>query len=243
MSGLMNELRERGLELGAGSWELGAGRLRTDSRKVDKGDIFACIVGHVSDGHDFAQEAFDRGAELLIVERVLDIPVQQVLVSDARKATAVFAKYIYGNPTDKFTLIGVTGTNGKSTTTVLIEQLCGFLGYKTGLIGTLGYKIGDSFYPTERTTPDIIELNEIFVKMVEAKCDVVIMEVSSHALALERVYSLNYKIGVFTNLSQDHLDFHHTMDKYGEAKFKLFEMVEENKGLNIINTDDECGKR
>ena len=218
-----------------------SGKMKTDSKAVLKDDVFVCIKGFSVDGHIFAPEAYDNGAGLLIVNYTLDLPVLQVVVKDTRKATAVIAKILYDNPTGKFDLIGITGTNGKTTTSVILEQLYSKLGYKTGLIGTLGYKIGDKFYPSERTTPDIIELNEIFLKMVASSCKIVIMEVSSHALSLYRVYSLNFKIAVFTNLSQDHLDFHKDMEDYGNAKFTLFEMVQKNSGLSIVNIDDPFG--
>ena len=219
-----------------------SGNIKTNSKKVKEGDIFSCIKGFNVDGHAYANEVINKGAKILIVEEVLDQQITQILVSDTRKATAIIAKIMYDNPSEKFDLIGVTGTNGKTSTTMILEHLLQNIGYKTGLIGTLGYKIGDVFYPSEHTTPDIIELNEIFLKMSLDGCQIVIMEVSSHSLSLERVYGLNFKIGIFTNLSQDHLDFHQNMEEYGNAKLKLFKMVEANNGINIINTDDNFGK-
>ena len=219
------------------------GDIKTDSKNIKKGDIFACIKGLNVDGHSFASEVVKKGADILIVETIQDINITQILVNDTRKATAILARVLYDNPTTKFDLIGITGTNGKTSTTNILEQLFQKSGYKTGLIGTLGYKIGDEYFASERTTPDIVELNEIFVKMVKAECQIVFMEVSSHALALDRVYGLNFKIGIFTNLSQDHLDFHKDMEDYGKAKLKLFEMVEASKGLCIINTDDGFGEK
>ena len=218
------------------------GSIQTDSKKVQKGDIFVCIRGFNVDGHNFAKDVVSKGACILVVEELLDVPILQIQVKDTRKATAIIARLYYQNPTEKFYLIGVTGTNGKTTTTVILEQLFQGMGYKTGLIGTLGYKIDKEYFSSERTTPDIIELNEIFQKMVVAECKIVIMEVSSHSLALDRVYGLSFDIGIFTNLSPEHLDFHKDMQDYGNAKYKLFEMIENNKGVSIINVDDDFGK-
>ncbi|MCL2063670.1 MAG: UDP-N-acetylmuramoyl-L-alanyl-D-glutamate--2,6-diaminopimelate ligase [Candidatus Cloacimonetes bacterium] len=218
------------------------GTIKTDSKNIYIGDIFACIKGLNVDGHSFAENVTKHGASLLIVEAIQDLPIMQILVKDSRKATAIIARVLHDNPSEKFDLIGVTGTNGKTTTTVILEQLFQELGYKTGMIGTLGYKIGTEYFPSERTTPDIIELNEILSQMAKAECQIVIMEVSSHSLALDRVYGLKFKIGIFTNLSQDHLDFHKNMDDYGNAKNKLFKMVETSGGTSIINIDDNFGK-
>ena len=218
------------------------GKICTDTKVVQKNDIFVCIKGFNFDGHSFAQKAFEIGASLLIVEVFQPEKIPQIAVTDSRKATAIIARLFFDDPSSKFTLIGVTGTNGKTTTTHLIDQLLKKNNIKTGLIGTLGYKIGDNFYPSERTTPDIIELNEIFDKMVKNNCKIVIMEVSSHALALHRVFGLKFNIAIFTNLTQDHLDFHKTMENYGKAKEILFQMVEANNGTSIINMDDDFGK-
>ena len=228
-----------------------AGKICTDSKIVQDGDIFVCIKGFITDGHSYAPQAFEKGAKLLIVNDFLDLPINQIKVSESRKATAVIAKVLYDDPTAKFDLIGVTGTNGKTTTTYILEQLfkkqyeySRLPVFKTvGVIGTIGYKIGDDFYPSERTTPDIVELNEIFSKMIKAGCKIVIMEVSSHALALYRVYGLHFKYGIFTNLSQDHLDFHRNMLEYGNAKLTLFEMVQNNNGFSVVNIDDPFGHK
>jgi len=219
------------------------GQIQTDTRKVKAGDVFACIKGHNVDGHDLALNASEKGAILLIVEHRLRLPVPQIRVSDCRKATAILARLFYNDPTAKFDLIGVTGTNGKTTTTHILQKLFTSQNIKTGLIGTLGYKIGDEMHPLMHTTPDIIELNSIFAQMVEAACQVVVMEVSSHALALHRVYGLHFKQAVFTNLTQDHLDFHETMTDYFNAKMTLFRMVEAENGTSIINGDDEYGRK
>jgi len=220
-----------------------SGQIRTDTRRIKEGDVFACIPGFNVDGHDLAPAALGSGASLLIVEHFLEVPLPQVKVSDCRKATAILARLFYGDPTSRFELIGVTGTNGKTTTTYIIEKLLKELKIKTGLIGTLGYRIGERHYSLERTTPDILELNEIFVKMVEAGCKVVVMEVSSHSLALHRVYGLHFRQAIFTNLTQDHLDFHKDLHSYYTAKIKLFKMTEATAGLCIVNADDAHGRK
>ena len=220
-----------------------SGRIQTNSNQVEQGDIFACIKGYISDGHNFAAQTLVKGACLLIVDHKLSIPILQLVVTETRKATAIIARELFGHPTSKFDLIGVTGTNGKSTTSFILYQLFMELGCKTGLIGTLGYQIGRDYYPSDRTTPDILELNQIFSNMVSFGCEVVIMEVSSHAIALDRVYGLNFRVGVFTNLSHDHLDFHQTMEEYGQEKLKLFKMVEKANGVSIINLDDVWGRK
>jgi len=245
---ILNELRQENLYIDLSPpgdfLSLGIrGRIQTDTRKLQSGDIFACIVGFAVDGHDFAEKAMQMGASLLIVERFCQLTIPQIRVSDSRKATAIVARLCYDDPTKRFELIGVTGTNGKTTTTHIIEKLLNSLNIKTGLIGTLGYKIGDTHYPLQHTTPDIIELNEIFTQMVAADCKVVVMEVSSHALALHRVYGLHFRQAIFTNLSQDHLDFHSDMSDYFQAKMTLFYMTQAENGVCIVNADDEYGRK
>jgi murE/murF fusion protein len=219
------------------------GSVQTDTKKVITGDVFICIPGLKFDGHDFADEVKNKGAVLLIVERFLDVAIAQIQVKDSRKAVAILAKLFYHDPSKKFDLIGVTGTNGKTSTTIMLSQLLQKSGFKVGLIGTLGYQIGDNFYPLDRTTPDVIELHEIFKLMIEAGCEKVVMEVSSHALALHRVYGLTFQIAIFTNLTADHLDFHRDFEDYGNAKLMLFKMTEKQNNLCIINIDDKFGKQ
>jgi len=214
--------------------------LETDSRLVSENSIFVCINGFETDGHLFAEKAVEKGAKLLIVTRFIEIDCSQILVGNSRKSAAVLANLFFGNPTSKFTLIGVTGTNGKTTTTNIIAQILRKLGEKVGIIGTFGYTIENEFSPTERTTPDIIKLNQIFSEMIQKKIKFVIMEVSSHALALDRVFSLNFDGAIFTNLTQDHLDFHKNLDEYANEKFKLFSSGK--KLISVINTDDKYGK-
>ncbi len=214
----------------------------TDSRQVEQNDLFICIKGFSTDGHRYAPKAVAMGASILIVEERQELNIPQIVVYNARKAAALAAKIYFEDPTRQFHLIGATGTNGKTTITHLIRGLLDYAGYKTGLIGTLGYYIGSDYYPSERTTPDIMELNRIFADMVEEGVQCVVMEVSSHAIALDRIYGLNFDLAVFSNLTRDHLDFHETIDNYKRAKFTLFDYLTENDGVAIVNIDDQYGK-
>jgi len=213
--------------------------IQTDSRKIREGDVFVCIFGFIVDGHDYAQKAVDRSAKLLIVERELEIDIPQIVVSNARKATALLATLFFDDPTKKLKIIGITGTNGKTTIGSILEHILIDNGKKVGLIGTLGYSINGVIHKSERTTPDIIALNTIFCKMIDEDVEFVIMEVSSHALSLDRTFAIHFNTAVFTNLTQDHLDFHVTLNEYAKTKFKLFK----NADRAFINIDDEHGER
>lgn len=211
-----------------------------DSRKVEKGDLYICLVGLKSDGHDFAAQVEKAGAAAIVCERTLDgITIPQVVVESTRKAMSVIAANYYNNPADKLSVIGVTGTNGKTTVTNLVKEILDRAGHTTGLIGTAQNIIGDKAYEANMTTPDPMELQKLYADMVDAGCDSVIMEVSSHSLYLDKLYGINFKVGAFTNLTQDHLDFHKTMDAYFDAKCKLFD-ISENA---VVNSDDSYGKK
>ncbi|MBN1327429.1 MAG: UDP-N-acetylmuramoyl-L-alanyl-D-glutamate--2,6-diaminopimelate ligase, partial [Candidatus Cloacimonetes bacterium] len=186
--------------------------IQTDSRKVGQNSLFVCIRGYEYDGHDFAASVVASGASILIVEQYQDIDAIQILVKSSRKAAAVLISLHLGNPAARLKLIGITGTNGKTSICQIGEQLFRKLGVKTGTIGTLGYSINGVNFPTERTTPDIIDLHKIFARMADAGIEYVLMEVSSHSIYLDRIHGLEFKIAVFTNLTQDHLDFHHTLE-------------------------------
>ncbi len=218
------------------------GKPVTDSRQLSKDDVFICIKGFASDGHKFIDQARAKQVGLIIQEDDFTDKYAGIRVTNSRKAAALLAKLYYDNPTAKFTLIGITGTNGKTTTSLLIWQALTLLGKKTGWIGTLGYRTNAEIIPTNNTTPDIMELNGIFDQMVKAGCQYVVMEVSSHALALDRVYGLEFDLALFTNLSRDHLDFHRDMQDYFESKYILFEYTMQQNGISIINIDDEKGK-
>lgn len=204
------------------------------------GDVFVAVTGFKTDGHKYAKDAEQKGAVCVIAEHEvegLNIPV--IIVENTRVTLAQIAHYFYNNPTQNFKLIGVTGTNGKTTVTYLVKSILEAAGEKVGLIGTNQNMIGDKVFETERTTPDSLELVQLFSQMSEEKCTYVIMEVSSHSLELNRVHGCEFEVSAFTNLTQDHLDFHLTMENYLKAKAKLFKIC--NKA--VINIDDNGGKQ
>lgn len=208
--------------------------ITVDSREVKPGYAFICIKGAVSDGHKFAQSAVDSGAAVVIAEKDLKLP-NQILVKDTHIAYSEMSAKWFGNPTASLKLIGVTGTNGKTSVTYMLKKVLEAQGYKVGLIGTIQNMIGDEIIETKNTTPGAYELNSLFSKMKESGCTYVVMEVSSHALDQARVYNLDFEVAIFTNLTQDHLDYHGTMENYLEAKKKLFKMCKSA----VINLDDE----
>ncbi len=213
-----------------------------DSRAVVSGNAFVCIKGYETDGHKYAKSAAENGAAVIIAQDKIDVDVPVVYVADSRKAVAEMSCKFMHEPSKKFSLIGVTGTNGKTTTTYLIKSILEEAGKTVGIIGTNQNIIGDKVLMTQSTTPttpNALELQKLFCEMADEDADYVVMEVSSHALALDRVYGCEFDIGVFTNLTQDHLDFHKTMENYLAAKAKLFTMCK--KG--VVNHDDEYGER
>ncbi len=210
-----------------------------DSRKVEPGDLFVCISGFVTDGHQYARAAVEKGAAALLCEREVEADVPTLLVDDTRKALAYAADRFYDHPSGKFKLIGITGTNGKTTTTYLVKRILEDAGQRVGLIGTNQNMIGDQILPSARTTPESLELQELFARMADAGVDAVVMEISSHSLELSRVAYCEIDIGAFTNLTQDHLDFHKDMEHYFLAKAKLFEMCK----TGVVNIDDPAGIR
>lgn len=214
------------------------------SDAVNPGDAFCCIVGLKADGHSFAQDAIDRGARVLIVERKVYLAdatdVTEVVVKDSRKAMARLASRFYGNPSEAFSLVGVTGTNGKTTTTFLVNHIAQVLGNKTGLIGTVGIEIDGERCPSSHTTPESPDLQKIFAMIRDEGCGVVSMEVSSHALDLERTWATKFAVTAFTNLTQDHLDYHKTFEAYFAAKARLFS--KDYPAKRVINIDSTWGK-
>jgi len=209
-----------------------------DSRKVKPGDLFICIAGEHFDGHDHAAQSIDRGAVAVLCERDLGLSCQ-ILTEQTRKAYGIICGNWFGNPAARMKMIGVTGTNGKTTVTSLIKHILTSSGVKVGLVGTIQNEIGDEIFPTEKTTPDAYELQELFRRMADAGCDYVVMEVSSHALDQHRIGNTHFDVAAFTNLTQDHLDYHKTMENYFAAKCRLFEMAE----VGVINIDDIYGKQ
>lgn len=207
-----------------------------DSRLVKKGFLFVCVKGAAFDGHSVAAEMLEKGAAAVVVERDLGLH-NQILVENSRACFSSICANFFGNPAKKLKLIGLTGTNGKTTTTFLIKQILENVGKKVGLIGTVQNMIGDEIYPAKYTTPDPYELQKLFAMMVEAQCEYCVMEVSSQALAQGRVNGLRFAVGAFTNLTQDHLDYHKTWENYFNAKRILFE----NSDIAVTNADDENG--
>lgn len=210
-----------------------------DSRIVERGDLFFCVPGTKTDGHAFGAEAVRKGAAALVVEIPLRVGVPEVVVTDARLAMARMSAAFFGNPADDLTLLGVTGTNGKTTTAFLLESVLAADGCTTGLIGTIETRVAGTPRPGVRTTPESLDLHRLLWEMKEADVDAVAMEVTSHALALQRVEGLRFAAAAFTNLSQDHLDFHSDMDDYFCAKRSLF--VPERIGAGAVNVDDPRG--
>ncbi|TCO79311.1 UDP-N-acetylmuramoyl-L-alanyl-D-glutamate--2,6-diaminopimelate ligase [Marinisporobacter balticus] len=211
-----------------------------DSRKVDENYLFACIIGLKTDGHEYIEQVIKKGAKALIVEK--NIPpikgITIIRVENSRKALALISANFFKHPTKNMHIIGVTGTNGKTTTTHLIKNILEKNSVHCGLIGTISHKILDKEYKANNTTPESLELQSLFKEMLGLNVNSCAMEVSSHSLDLDRVAGINYKIGVFTNLTRDHLDFHKNIENYKNAKAKLFYQT---SLANIINIDDQYG--
>ncbi len=214
--------------------------LAYDSRKVEPGTLFFCVPGEKVDGHEFGAAAVEAGAAALVVERELEVDVAQVVVPDARAAMAPLAARFWGDPTGELRVVGVTGTNGKTTTAFLLREILEAAGVQCGLLGTVRQVVGGVEEEVERTTPEAIDLQGAFRRMLGAGDKACVMEVSSHALALHRADSIHFEAALFTNLTQDHLDFHADMEDYFQAKRLLFEM---GPGAAVVNVDDEYGRR
>ena len=211
---------------------------------VRPGDVFCCIVGSQVDGHSFAQEAIDRGARVLVVERKMYLAdatdVTEVMVRDSRKAMALIAARFYDNPYQNFDVVGITGTSGKSTTTYLVDHMIASFGYRTSLINSFGVSIADDHFPSANTTPESADLQRLFAQMRDAHTKVVTMEVSSHALDQRRTWGTAFTVTAFTNLTQEHLDYHKSFESYFEAKAQLFSQDYPSK--RVINIDSSWGK-
>jgi len=218
-----------------------------DSRQVAPGSLFCAIEGNQVDGHAFIEQAVERGATAVVSQRPhVTTRATHIQVKDSRYALARLAATFYDDPSARLQLVGVTGTNGKTTTAFLIKHLLERAGQRTGLIGTVSYQIGERILPAQRTTPESVDLQQLFSQALEAGCVNLTMEVSSIALALNRVDEIRFRAAVFTNLTQDHLDFHRGMKEYFKAKEKLFEKISEKSsksGIGIINVDDPYGQQ
>jgi UDP-N-acetylmuramoyl-L-alanyl-D-glutamate--2,6-diaminopimelate ligase len=223
-----------------GDVEVEISSLAYDSRKAGPGTLFFCVPGERVDGHEFGAAAVEAGAAALVVERALDLDVAQVVVGDARAAMAPLAARFWGEPTAELKIVGVTGTNGKTTTAFLIREILEAAAVRCGLLGTVKQVVGGEEETVERTTPEAIDLQESFRRMLDAGDSACAMEVSSHALALHRADAIDFDVALFTNLTQDHLDFHAGMEDYFQSKRALFEM---GPGVGIVNADDPYGRR
>ena len=212
-----------------------------NSKKVKKGSLFVCLCGENSDGHDFAKDAERNGAAAILCEKQVQVNIPQIIVSSTRKALSKVFSCFYDNPQNKLKIIGLTGTNGKTTTSFLIKSILEESGKKVGLIGTQGAFIGKQFFQTGLTTPDPQLLFKLLKQMVDFGVEYVVMEVSAHALALDKTEGIVFEVGVLTNLTQDHLDFFKTMENYKRAKFKLFEGNKIKSA--VLNFDDEFGRK
>ncbi len=213
--------------------ELEIGEVRYDSRAVEKGDLFVAIRGYATDGHRYIEKALAQGAAAIVCEEA-PAGAPAVVVENSRRALAEIAANRFGHPADSMVMLGVTGTNGKTTTTYLVKHILEQAGHTVGLIGTNQNLIGSEVIETERTTPESYELQALFARMRDAGCTHVIMEVSSHSFVLDRVHGIRFAVGAFTNLTQDHLDFHKTMEEYRRAKARLFAVSDRG----VINLDD-----
>ncbi len=228
-----------------GDLEIDVPSIAYDSRKVENGGMFVAIVGFKMDGHNYIESAIQSGAKIIAMQEgaydagMIPEGITVVFSKDTRKFLPMVACNFYGNPTRELKVVGVTGTKGKTTTTYMIKSILEHAGKKVGLIGTIANYVGDKCYESERTSPESLDLQRMFREMVNNKCDVAVMEVSSHSLVLDRVWGIDFDIGVFTNLTQDHLDFHKTFDNYLAAKAKLFTMCKEG----FVNCDDMYAKK
>ncbi|WP_088043899.1 UDP-N-acetylmuramoyl-L-alanyl-D-glutamate--2,6-diaminopimelate ligase [Bacillus sp. EAC] len=218
-----------------------------DSRNVKPGYLFICIEGYTVDGHNYVKQAVENGAVAIVSQKTIETSVPVAYVKDTNRSMAVIGNSFYQNPTHKLNLVGITGTNGKTTTSYIIEEIVKRNNQKTGVIGTIGMKIGEEVFETKNTTPDSLTLQSMFAKMVEANVNTAVMEVSSHALHIGRVHGCEYDIAVFTNLSQDHLDYHGSMEEYKKAKGLLFSQLGNSFSSTkpkfaVLNGDDEASK-
>jgi UDP-N-acetylmuramoyl-L-alanyl-D-glutamate--2,6-diaminopimelate ligase len=217
-----------------------------DSRKVKNDSVFAAIKGFSIDGHKFIPDALNSGAIAIILDNEETSPddlykhigAAKILVNDSRSALAEASDFYFGHPSTKLNLIGITGTNGKTTTSYLIRNILETAGYKTGLFGTISNFIGEKKYDSKLTTPEANDLNEMLLQMVNEACEYAVMEVSSHSLALKRVHSLYYSSAIFTNITAEHLDFHHDFESYLKTKKILFDGLDVN-ALVVYNYDDD----
>ncbi len=223
-----------------GEWDRNIESLSISSRECGENSLFFCLIGENADGHAYAAEAIKNGAVALVTERELFVDVPQVLVQDAREALGMLSSVFYGEPSKKMQVIAITGTNGKTTTSYMLASILKAAGKNVGVIGTLGIVYGEQHYATDLTTPDPIALHRILAQMSASGVEYVVMEVSAHALYYKKTLGVSFTVAIFTNFTQDHLDFFHTMPRYKEAKAKLFSA--KTAPIAILNGDDEVGR-
>ena len=237
---LSDLLRDIPIQCAAADLEMEIAGVSYDSRHTQPGDLFVAMTGFATDGHKYISAAVEKGAVCVLCQTPPEGAVPYIQVADSRRALAVVGANFFGHPAEEMTMVGVTGTNGKTTTTYLLKDILEHAaGARVGLIGTNQNMIGDRVLHTERTTPESFEVQKLFRGMADAGSTHVVMEGSSHALALDRVYGVRYAVGVFTNLTQDHLDFHETMEAYCDAKAILFQ----NCDVGVYNADDPWADR
>ncbi len=239
---LLNELN---IQIPAGISNTEVKGIKYDSRKVEQGDIFVALRGTELDGHKFVQDAAQKGAIVAFCEEEVLAPIPTIVVPDTKIILATLSSIFWGNPTKKLVLIGITGTNGKTSTSYLIESILKKAGYRVGVIGTISYRFDGHEIPASLTTPQAPEIHEILYKMLASGVTHVIMEISSHALDQRRVWGCNFQLVVFTNLSWDHLDYHRDMEDYFRAKSLLFTSPELGSidRVKVVNIDDIYGQR
>jgi UDP-N-acetylmuramoyl-L-alanyl-D-glutamate--2,6-diaminopimelate ligase len=243
---LADLLRDVAVESSSGDMSREISAVTADSRLVRRGSLFVAIAGLQKDGAEFIPQAVEKGAAAIVAgagEAPTSAALPFVRVSDARAALARIAANFHGRPADKLTLVGVTGTSGKTTTTKMIESIFDATGDPVGLIGTIEYRAGDERLVADRTTPDAALLQEWLAKMVAARVRRAVMEVSSHALVLKRTHGIRFAAAVFTNLSRDHFDFHNDFEDYFAAKKLLFDQIDRSRRTAVVNADDEFGRR
>ncbi len=217
--------------------------ITNDSRKVKPGYLFVAVKGYRTNGHNFIKKSIECGAQAIVSEEkfCLDQEIPQIIVRNTRKALSFLSSCFYDNPSQKITIIGITGTNGKTTTTFLTKSIIEKAGFKTGLIGTINYQIGNKITPAQETTPESVELQKLVAEMVVAKMKFAVMEVSSHSAVQHRIDDINFKIAVFTNLSAEHMDYHKTISNYLDAKLCLFKNLTSDS-FAVLNADDKFSR-
>lgn len=217
--------------------------ITNDSRKVRPGYIFVAIKGHKADGHNFIKKSLESGAQAVVSEErfCLDQKIPQIIVRNTRKALSYLSCCFYNNPSQKINVIGITGTNGKTTTAFLTKSIIEKAGYEAGLISTINYQIGGKIIPAQETTPESVELQRLIAEMVAAKMKFAVMEVSSHSTVQHRIEDINFKTAVFTNISAEHMDYHKTITNYRDAKAELFKNLKKDS-FAVLNADDEFSK-